>query len=108
MWFKARLVVRDKKGIFAAVITNLSKAFDCIPHNLLIAKLEFLEPTVNNIFAWFKHNGLATNSGKSHFLVSGYEKISFKILDSTFESSTCEELLRITIDSELTFHENIM
>ena len=54
-----------------------------------------------------KKNGLLANSGKGHFLVSPYEKISLKILGSTIESSPSEELLGITIDSELTFHKHI-
>ena len=70
--------------------------------------IEFLEPTINNIFSWFKNNGLVANSGKNHFLVSPYEKISLKILGSAIESSPSKELLGITIDSELTFHKPIM
>ena len=31
--------VRDSKGVFAAVLTGLFKAFDCIWHELLLAKL---------------------------------------------------------------------
>ena len=31
--------IRDEKGVFAAVLTDLSKVFDCIQDQLLIAKL---------------------------------------------------------------------
>ena len=68
--------------------------------------IEFLEPTINNIFAWFKNNGLVAHSGKSHFLVSLHEKISLKIPGSTIESNPSGELLGIKIDKELTFHKH--
>ena len=31
--------IGDNKGVSAVVLTDLSKALDCIPHGLLIAKL---------------------------------------------------------------------
>ena len=82
-------------------LDNANYADDTTPYVCKQNYAEFLEPTINNIFAWFKNNRLVANSGKSHFLVSP------RILGSTIESSPSEELLGITIDSELTFHKHI-
>ena len=41
-------------------------------------------------------------------MVSPYEKISLKIPCSTVESSHCEELLRIPVDSQLIFQKHII
>ena len=30
----------DNRGVFGALLTDLPKAFDCIPHDLIIAKVE--------------------------------------------------------------------
>ena len=36
MWHKCL----DDNSVVGAVLTDLSKAFDCLPHDLLIVKLE--------------------------------------------------------------------
>ena len=45
--------VVDEKGVFGALLTDLSKVFDCIPHDLIIAKLEangFHKDTIKLIY----------------------------------------------------------
>ena len=49
---------RDNHGIFAAAMTELSKAFDCISHELLIAKLNaygFDETLLKVIISYLKY-----------------------------------------------------
>ena len=48
----------DNNYFVGAVMTNLSKAFDCISHNLLIAKLEaysFDNYTIRYVYSYLKN-----------------------------------------------------
>ena len=58
--------IRDEKGAFAAPFTDLSKFFDCIPHQLLIAKLSaygFDMKSVAFISAYLKNRKRKTKIG---------------------------------------------
>ena len=187
-------IARDRKGFCAAVLTDLSKAFDCICLDLLIAKLNAyglernalklvydyhsnrsqktevgssfstyldivygvpqgsilgpllfnidlcdlffenyssdfanfaddatpyecghsfneainnLETTTEKIFEWFSFNNLKANTSKCHLFVFPYEPVSLNVRGSTTESSSCEKLLGIFIDSNFTFEYHI-
>ena len=57
---------RDNRGVFAAVMTDLSKAFDCISHDLLIAKLNaygFDETSLKVIISYLKNRTQTTKVG---------------------------------------------
>ena len=59
---------RDKHGLFAAVMTDLFKAFDCISHELLIAKLNvygFDETSLKVIISYLKNRTQTTKVGAS-------------------------------------------
>ena len=60
--------IRDNKGAYTAVFTDLSKAFDCISHDLLIAKLnayEFDTKLLNFILACLTNRKQKTKIGSS-------------------------------------------
>ena len=50
--------IRDNKGAFAAVLTDFSKAFNCIPHALLLAKLDAfgLDEKLLSFFSVYLYN----------------------------------------------------
>ena len=44
----------DNGGVFGALLTDLSKVFDCIPHDLIIAKLEAYRFHINALYSSWK------------------------------------------------------
>ena len=71
---------RNKLGnnVLGAVLTDLSKAFDCIPHHLLVAKLDaygFNRDTVAYIYSYLKNRKqcIGINGNQIYFgdIISG-------------------------------------
>ena len=66
--FEKMKISRDRKGFFPAVLTDLSKAFDCICHDLLIAKLNDYELERNAlklIYVYLSNRSQKTKVGSS-------------------------------------------
>ena len=60
--------IRENNGVFAKVFTDLSKAFDCISHELLVAKLNaygFDTKSLNFILVYFTNQEQKTKIGSS-------------------------------------------
>ena len=59
----------DNGDIFCAVLTDLSKAFDCLPHDLIIAKLKaygFDEPSLKLMHSYLSGRKQRTKIGNSY------------------------------------------
>ena len=66
-----------------------------------------LEATTEKVFEWFTFNNLKANTSKCHLFVSPNEPVSLNVSGSTIESSSCEKLLGIFINSNFTFEYHI-
>ena len=66
-----------------------------------------LQNAAAKLFKWFSDNQMKGNTDKCHLLLSKDESSEIHIGDSIIESSTCEKLLGIKIDSKLRFDDHI-
>ena len=66
-----------------------------------------LETTAEKMFEWFSFNNLKANTSKCRLFLSPYHPVPVNIQDSINKSSNCEKLLKIYIDSNLSFEYHI-
>ena len=73
----------DKGKVFGALLTDLSKAFDCLPHELIIAKLNaygFKLPALKLMHGYLSHRKQRT---KVNHAYSSWEEILFGVPQSS-------------------------
>ena len=66
-----------------------------------------LEVTTEKMFEWFSFNNLKANASKRHLFLSPYQPVPVNIKGSIIESSNCEKLFGIYIDSNFSFEYHI-
>ena len=71
--------VVDKGKVFGALLTDLSKAFDCLPHELIITKLNgygFKLPALKLMHSYLSHRKQRT---KGNHAYSSWDEILFGV-----------------------------
>ena len=67
--------IMDKGGHFSALLTDLSKAFDCLPHDLLIAKLDAYGFKNDALYLIFNYLNNREQSVKTNSSFRSFQKI---------------------------------
>ena len=92
------LVVKETEFISYADDNNL-----CDARNTIEDVISSLQKSSEKIFKWFSDNQMQGNSGKCHLIISTNEPAKIQIGEFLIESTNCEKLLCIKIDSKLSF-----
>ena len=66
-----------------------------------------LETASAKLFKWFVDNQMKANRDKCHLIVSKNENISMHIGPFEIKNTNCEKLLKIKVDSRLSFNEHL-
>ena len=100
----------DSDQMFGALFTDLSKTFDCLDHELLIAKrnaYRFSLPALKLVYDYLSNNLLKSNADKYHSLVSSSDVVSIRLSEYEIKNSECEKLFGVKFDNTLTFEKHI-
>ena len=94
------LFLEDYSSDFANFADDTT-LYECGP--TLNEVMNNLETTTEKMFKWLSFNNLKANASKCHFFLSPYQPVPVNIKGSIIESSNCEKLLGIYIDSNFSF-----
>ena len=98
------LFLEDYSSDFANFADDTT-LYECGP--TLNEAMNNLETTTEKMFKWLSFNNLKANASKCHFFLSPYQPVPVNIKGSIIESSNCEKLLGIYIDSNFSFEYHI-
>ena len=90
----------DQGKSFGAFLTDLSKAFGSLHHDIHLEKLS------KNLFQWFYMNQMKGNPDKWHLLLPTSEKRTRNVQGLNIINSKSKKLRGITIDSNLSFQSH--
>ena len=76
-------------------------------HEKIDDSITSLRDAAEKLFKWFSDNQMKENTDKCYLLLSKDGSSEINIGDSMIESSTCEKLLGIKIDSKLRFDDHL-
>ena len=72
-----------------------------------IEVLKCLEDASDKLFEWLSNNQMKANPDKCHLLTTSMTPTSINIKGYVINSSLCEKLLGVTIDSKLSFNAHL-